>query len=53
MIHGVINLIGNANDHEDMITIKVLHAQEILQLQSFHYDPKYIDLYHVNTNLPQ
>ena len=33
--------------------IKVLHAQLIFQLQSFPYDPKYINLYRVNTNLPQ
>ena len=33
--------------------VKVLHAQLIFQLQTFRYDPKYIDLYHVNTNLPQ
>ena len=33
--------------------IKVLHTQLIFQLQSFPYDPKYIDLYRVNTNLPQ
>ena len=32
---------------------KVLHAQLISQLQSFPYDPKYIDLYRVNTKLPQ
>ena len=34
-------------------SIKVLHAQLIFQLQSFPYDPKYIDLYRVDTNLPQ
>ena len=32
--------------------LKVIHAQLIFQLQSFPYDPKYIDLglYRVNTN---
>ena len=29
--------------------LKVLHAQLIIQLQSFPYDPKYIDLCRVNT----
>ena len=33
--------------------LEVLHAQLIVQLQSFPYDPKYIDLYRINTNLPQ
>ena len=32
--------------------LKVLHAQLIFQLQRCPYDPKYIDLYRVNTNLP-
>ena len=42
----------NITTHETT-SIKVLHAQLIFQLQSFPYDPKYIDPYRVNINLPQ
>ena len=39
--HSLTELIG---------LLKVIHAQLIFQLQSFPYDPKYIDLYRVSTN---
>ena len=45
-LHGMMQILM-------CIFLKVLHAQLIFQLQSFPYDPKFIDLYGVNTNLPQ
>ena len=38
--------------HKANLKILKGHHGLIFQLQSFPYDPKYIDLYHVNTNFP-
>ena len=51
IISGIVHQNGNSKTEID--SIKVLHTQLIFQLQSFPYDPKYIDLYRVNANLPQ
>ena len=51
--HTVLSALNYGTGLEVTRPLKVLQAQIIFQLQSAPYDPKYIDLYRVNTNLPQ